>query len=56
MSARIETKRLLVAMRILTGNALRLFDEHLSANEYLFGIYHVVYSVEEHSKFVRASD
>ena len=43
-------------MRILASNALRLLDEHLSANEHLLGIYHVVDCIEEHGKLVCASD
>ena len=56
MCTRIESERLLVAMRVLAGNTLRLLDEHLSADEYLLGIYHVVHGIEEHGKLVCASD
>ena len=56
MCSWIESERFLVPVRIFTGNTLRLLDEHLSTNEHLFCIDHIIDGIEEHGKFVRASD
>ena len=56
MCSWLEGERFLVSVRILARNALRLLDEHLSTNEHLFCVDHVVDSIEEHGKLVRASN
>ena len=56
MRTRLESERFLVSVRILARDTLRLLDEHFPANEHLFCIDHIIDGIEEHGKFVRASD